>query len=276
MAKVVSRDGTEIAFDRLGDGPPVILVGGALCDRSAGAPGLAPLLARHFTVFSYDRRGRGASGDTAPYAVSREVEDIESLVAEAGGSSCAFGISSGAALALEAAIRGVSITRLALFEPPFRVGESGPRPPADLTTRVSELISSGRPGEAIEFFLTKAVGLPPEAVAQMRNAPMWPGLEALAHTLVYDFAIMGDGSFPAERAASLTVPTLAIGSEASPQWLRDAVQVVADTVPDAEPLFLKGQFHGVPSETLAPVLEEFFGGRDASRLATSSRQTGSD
>ena len=271
MGKVLSRDGTTIAFERSGKGPPVILVGGALSDRSAGAAGLAALLEPHFTVFGYDRRGRGESGDTLPYAVAREIEDLEALVNEAGGSACVYGVSSGAALALEAAARGIGITRLALFEPPFRVGESAPRPPADLTTRVAELISSGRRGEAVEFFITKAVGLPSEAVAQMRNAPMWSGLEAMAHTLVYDFAIMGDGSVPGERAVSVTIPTLVIGSETSPKWLHDAVKVVADALPNAEPCFLAGQFHSVPPETLAPVLAEFFSGAEATRLATSLR-----
>src|ERR1700674_59467 len=233
MGKVLSKDGTTIAFDRSGHGPPVILVTGALSDRSSWM-GLPALLESRFTVFAYDRRGRGASGDTLPYAVAREVEDLEALVAEAGGAAGAFGVSSGAALALEAAVRGVAISRLALFEPPYRVDESAPRQPADLSTKVAQLTSSGRPGEAVENFMTKAVGLPSEAVARMRSGPMWPGIEALAHTLLQDFEIMGDGSFPADRAASVRVPTLVLGSEGSAPWLRRAVQAVGDAMPNAE------------------------------------------
>jgi pimeloyl-ACP methyl ester carboxylesterase len=271
VAKTFSRDGTAIAFDRLGSGPSIILVGGALSDRSAGAPGLAALLQPRFTVFTYDRRGRGGSGDTVPYAVAREVEDLEAVITEAGGSAFLYGVSSGAALALEAAASGLPITGLALFEPPFRVNGNFPRPPDDLTKTVEDLTSSGRRGDAVEAFLTKAVGLPPEAIAQMRNSPMWTGLEATAHTLVYDFTIMGDGSFPAERAASVTVRTLVIGSEASPPWLRQAVQTVADTLPNARPRFLAGQFHSVPRETLARVLEEFFVGDVVTGAERSSR-----
>jgi len=262
MGKIFSKDGTAIAFDRQGSGPPIIIVAGALSDRSAGAPGLVTLLQKHFTVFSYDRRGRGASGDTAPYSVDREIEDIEALIAEAGGSAGAYGVSSGAALALEAAAHRLAITKLALFEPPYRVNDSAPKPPADLTARVAEMTASGRNGEAVELFITKAVGLPPEAVAQMRNAPMWTGLEAMAPTLVYDFTIMGDGSFDAGRMASVTTPTLAIASNTSPPWLRQAVQAVADALPNGETEFLEGQFHNVPPERLAPVLEKFFSGAD--------------
>jgi len=271
MPTVASKDGTAIAFDRSGSGPPLILVAGALSDRSAGAPGLIPLLQPKFTVFTYDRRGRGASGDTAPYAVAREVEDLDAIVTAAGGSACVYGVSSGAALALEAAASGVSIAKLALFEPPYRVDDSVPRPPADLSQKVGELVSAGRRGDAVEYFLTKAVGLPSEAVAQMRTAPMWPGLEAFAPTLVYDFAVMGDGSIPIRRVASVTTPTLMIASETSPSWLQTAVRVVAESLPKARVRFLPGQFHNVPPQTLAPVLQEFFTGGDVARPAASSR-----
>jgi pimeloyl-ACP methyl ester carboxylesterase len=220
---------------------------------------------------AYDRRGRGGSGDTVPYAVAREVEDLEAVITEAGGSTFVYGVSSGAALTLEAAASGLAITRVALFEPPFRVDDNVPRPPGDLTETVAKLASSGRRGDAVEAFLTKAVGLPPEAVARMRNSPMWAGFEAMAHTLVYDFTIMGDGSFPTERAASVTAPTLVIGSEASPAWLRQAVETVANTLPNAQPLFLAGQFHGVPPETLARVLEEFFIGDSGTGARALSR-----
>ena len=272
MPTVLSKDGTAIAFDRAGSGPSLILVAGALSDRSASAPGLIPLLQSKFTVFAYDRRGRGASGDAAPYAVAREVEDLDAIVSAAGGSAYAYGVSSGAALALEAAASGVALSKLALFEPPYRADDSVPRPPVDLSQKIGEMVSAGRLGDAIEAFLTKAVGLPAEAVKQMRAAPMWPGLEAFAPSLLHDLAIMGDGSIPVGRIGSITAPTLVIASEASPPWLQKAVRTVAESLPKAQSRFLPGQFHNVPPQTLAPVLQEFFAGSEVGRSETSSRQ----
>jgi alpha-beta hydrolase superfamily lysophospholipase len=258
METTRSRDGTTIAFDRSGEGPPIILVGGAFTDRSSDAP-LAEQLERHFTAVTYDRRGRGSSGDTAPYAVDREIEDLEALIAKAGGSAIVYGKSSGAALALEASARGLPITGLALFEPPFIVDDSRPLPPGDLASPLSELTSAGRRGDAVELFITKAVGLPAEAVAQMRAAPMWPGLEAVAHTLAYDTTIMGPGnSLPAERAASVTVPTIVIESAGSPEWLSRAAHATADVLPDAKHRTLEGEFHDVAPEVLAAELTAFF------------------
>ena len=256
---VTSKDGTAIAFDRSGERSPIIFVGGALSDRTAVAP-VAALLAPHFTVFAYDRRGLGSSGDTAPYAVEREVEDLAALIDEAGGSAFVFGHSSGAALALEAAAHGLAITRLALYEPPFIVGNSRPRPPQDFAAQLAELIASGRRGDAVALFLTEAVEVPVAAVAQMRNAPMWPALEAAAHTLIYNMAIMGDFSMPAGRVASVTVPTLVLGGGESPAWARQAVQAVVDALPNAQRRTLAGQTHGAAPEILVPVLEEFFAG----------------
>ena len=184
METVTSNDGTAIAFDRLGDGPPVILVCGQSTDRSENA-GVAALLAPDFTVLNYDRRGRGDSGDTPPYAVEREVEDIEALIVEAGGSAFLYGASSGAALALEAAAGGLAIRKLALWEPPFVLDESL-RLPDDLVERYEEMIAAGRRGDVIEYFMTKVVGLPPEFVAHARKGQFWQAQEALAHTLVYD------------------------------------------------------------------------------------------
>jgi pimeloyl-ACP methyl ester carboxylesterase len=260
MKTVTSKDGTTIAFDRSGEGAPIIFVGGALSDRTGAAP-VAALLAPHFTVFTYDRRGLGSSGDTAPYAVDREVEDLEALINEAGGSAFVFGHSSGAALALEAAVHGLAITRLALYEPPFIVDDSRPHPPRDFAAQLAELIAAGRRGDAVALFFTKGVDLPAEAVAQMRNAPMWPAFEAVAHTLVYNIAIMGDFSVPSGRAGSVTIPTLVLDGGDSPAWARHAVQVVVDALPNAQRRTLKGQTHGAAPEVLAPVLEEFFAGR---------------
>jgi pimeloyl-ACP methyl ester carboxylesterase len=261
MDTVRSNDGTAIAFDRTGDGPPVILVGGALSDRSAGAD-LARHLGPRFTVFAYDRRGRGDSGDTPPYAVDREVEDLEALIVEAGGSACVFGHSSGAVLALEAAARGVAITKLALYEPPFVVDDTRPPLPEDYVARLAELVASDRPGEAVEYFMAKGVGVPDKVIAQMRNEPMWAAMEALAHTLAYDGTIMGDtmggGPLPADRWASVTVPTLVMDGGASPTWQRNAVRALAGILPDPRHRTLEGQMHGAAPEVLGPVLQEFF------------------
>lgn len=259
MDKACSSDGTSIAFEKSGNGPAIILVGGALSDRSAGAP-LAALLAPRFTVFSYDRRGRGDSGDTAPYAVEREVEDLAALIREAGGSAFVFGHSSGAALALEAAIHGLAITRLALYEPPYIVDDSRPRVPEDFPARLAGLLAADRRGDAVTLFMTEAVEVPAEMVDQMRQTPIWPAMEALAHTLMYDITIMGDNSLPTERAASVTVPTLVMDGGESPAWARNAVRALADALPAARRRTLEGQTHGVAPEAIAPVLAGFFAG----------------
>jgi pimeloyl-ACP methyl ester carboxylesterase len=256
MKKIHSKDGTTIALDRLGDGPPVILVCGGSVDRTANAP-LAELLAEHFTVFNYDRRGRGNSGDTLPYAVEREVEDLDVVIEVAGGSAFVYGTSSGGALALEAAASGLAITKLALWETPYILDE-GRQPPADTARIYTELVSAGRRGEAVEYFMGKVVGLPPEFVAQARNAPWWSAQEALAHTLAYDATIMGDYSLPTERLASVTVPTLVIAGGASFPWMSETAQALADVIPDAQHRTLEGQTHDVAPEALALVLVEFF------------------
>jgi len=258
MNSVTSKDGTTITFDRLGQGPPVILVCGGSVDRMSNAP-LAARLAEHFTVFNYDRRGRGNSGDTAPYAVEREVEDIDALVDEAGGSAFLYGSSSGAVLALEAARKlSTRITKVALWEPPFILDDTRPRPPADTAKTYTELVAAGRRGDAVEFFMAKVVGLPPEFVAQARTAPWWPAQEALAHTLAYDATIMGDYSLPTERVASVTVPTLVIDGGASFEWVGETAQALADILPHGQRRTLEGQTHDVAAEAIAPVLEEFF------------------
>jgi len=256
MNRVTSKDGTAIAFDRLGDGPPVVLVGGGSVDRSANAP-LAAQLAGHFTVFNYDRRGRGDSGDTPPYAVEREVEDIKAVMKEAGRSAFLFGTSSGAALALEAVASGLSVAKLALWEPPF-ILDGRPRPPADTADIFTKLVESGRRGDAVEFFMTKVVGLPPEFVAEARSSPWWPAQEAIAHTLAYDATVMGDYSLPMDRAAKVSVPTLVLVGGASWDWLRDTVLTLAGTLPKGEHRILEGQEHNVAPEVLAPALVEFF------------------
>ena len=265
VGRVISKDGTAITFDQSGKGPVLILVAGALSDRSSNAR-LAALLAPHFTVINYDRRGRGDSGDTKPYAAQREVEDIEALIDKAGGSAFVFGSSSGAVLALEATSKlATKIKKQALFEPPFIVDNSRPPVPADFWTQVSKFVSSGRRGEAVELFMTKAVGVPAEFVAQMRNMPMWPGLETLAHTLPYDGAILGDTiagkPLPAKRWASATAPTLVIDGANSDGWLRHSARSLADILPNARHRELEGQDHSATftaPQVFVPVLVEFF------------------
>ncbi len=260
MHQVTSRDGTTIAYDQTGSGPAVIFVGGAWSYRAyVGNARLAELLRDRFTVISYDRRGRGDSGDTKPYAVAREVEDLDALIQAAGGSAHVYGMSSGAALALEAAASGLNITRLALYEPPYMVGEGGHRPPADHQQHLVSLIAADRRSEANLYFMRKVMGIPALIVFVMRLFPFWSKLKAVAHTLPYDSAIMGDFSLPTARAAAVRVPTLVIGGEKSPEVLRRAVQAVADVVPLAERRVLKGQTHNVSMKVLAPVLAEFFG-----------------
>src|SRR5262249_24537796 len=229
MQKVISKDGAEIAFDKTGQGPAVILVDGALCYRSFGPmPKLAPLLAPYFTVYVYDRRGRGDSGATTPYAVEREIEDIEALIEEAGGSAFVLGLSSGAALALKAAAHGLKIKRLALYEPPFMVAQNGHRPPADHEAQLKNLIAADRRGDAVNFFMTSMVGPPAIFAFIMRLLPLWSKLKAVAHTLPHDAAIMVDFSLPTRLVSSITVTTLVMGGGKSPANLRHAVQAVAD------------------------------------------------
>ncbi|HEX7246490.1 MAG TPA: alpha/beta hydrolase [Actinomycetota bacterium] len=257
METVRSQDGTSIAFDRLGDGPPVVLVGGGSVDRASNAP-LADLLAASFTVFNYDRRGRGDSGDSAPYAVQREIEDIDAVIGAAGGSAFLYGTSSGAALALEAAAAGLDITKLALWEPPY-IPEGTPRPPADTARTFTELVDAGRRGDAVEHFMSKVVGLPDEFVAQARNAPFWAEQEALAHTLAYDATIMSDYSLPVDKASSVKVPTIVMAGTASFPWMSETARALADILPDGELRLLDGQTHDVSPDVMATALTEFFG-----------------
>ena len=260
MKTVTSKDGTPIAFDQAGTGPAVILVCGGSVDRMSNAP-LATLLAAHYTVFNYDRRGRGDSGDTAPYAVEREVEDIAAVVGAAGGAAYLYGISSGAALALEAArLLPTEITKLALYEPPFIIEGTRPPPPADSATTLSTLVAAGRRGDAAEYFMAQMVGLPAEFVAQARSSPWWPAQEAIAHTLAYDATVMGDYSLPAARAAAVTVPTLVIAGGATWDWLKTSAQALAAVIPAGQYRVLDGQTHAVAAEALAPVLVAFFTG----------------
>ncbi len=266
MNQVMSKDGTVIAFDRSGKGPAVILVGGAFQHRAIDPPTaqLCSRLASHFTVFHYDRRGRGDSGDTQPYAKEREMEDLGAVMAEAGGSASVFAMSSGGALALDAAANGLTITRLALYEPSFIVDTSRPPVPEDYLPHLTELVAKDHRDEAVAYFMTTAIGVPGDMVAGMRQSPMWPGLTAVAHTLPYDGAFVADlqrgKPLPTDRWANVTIPTLVMDGGASPTWMRNAAQAVVDVLPNAKLRTLEGQTHDVEASVLAPVLVEFFKG----------------
>jgi pimeloyl-ACP methyl ester carboxylesterase len=214
----------------------------------------------HFTVYAYDRRGRGDSGDTPPFAVEREVEDIEALITEAGGSACVYGISSGACLVFEAArILSGRIAKLALYEPPYNSDPESVRRFMEYRTRLGEVLALGRKGDAVELFM-RLVGASDEGVAQTRQSPAWPAFEAVAPTLPYDAAAMGDSSVPYERAASITVPTLVLDGGASLPFMHPTAVALAGALPNGQQRTLAAQTHDVAPEVLAPVLVEFFKG----------------
>lgn len=256
MDTVTSADGTTIAYERSGTGPALVVVPGAFCDRHSFAD-LGKLLAADFTVVLYDRRARGDSGDTPPVAVRREIEDLEALITAAGGSARVFGHSSGAALALEAAIAGLPVTALAVYEPPYVVG--GDRAPNDhLSADIDTALAAGLPGEAARAFLAQVVELPAPAIAGMERSPAWAHFTALARSLPYDLAVVGDQAVPVSRLPAITVPTLVIRGGDSPLWARNSVAAVAAAVPGARLSTMAGQTHQVAQDALAAVLLEFF------------------
>ena len=266
MNTVRSADGTTIAYTRAGQGPPLILIDGALCSRSFGPmPKLAGQLTPHFTVYTYDRRGRGESGDTAPYAADREVEDIEALVALAGETVYLHGTSSGAALALDAAKRLPAIGKLAVYEPPFIVDDTRPPMPDGFLARLNRLLADGRRGDVVKAFM-RLVGTPAIFTAVMPITPVWPKLKAVATTLPYDIAILQDHQrgmpFTAGEWAGVKVPTLVAVGGKSPAWMTNATRALADALPDASYRTLPGQNHMVKAQALAPVLTEFFASGD--------------
>lgn len=276
MSTIRSKDGTSIAFDRLGGGPPVVLIHPAFGHRSFDPPmaELARLLSAQFTVFTYDRRGRGESGDTPPYAIEREIEDLDAILAKARRNAHVYGMSSGAVLALEAANTGLSITKLALNEPPFVIDDTRPPYPADFVAHLTKLVSSGQRDDAVEYFM-RNVGVPAEVIGQMRSQPMWPAFEAVAPTLVYDGTIMGDTQqgrpLPRARVASVKAPALVIVSSESATWMLNSARALADLLPDAQVRTLQGPFHAIPPQVLAPALIEFFGGPTGQTKAKISR-----
>lgn len=262
MTKVISKDGTSIAFDRMGKGPTVILVDGALGYRAFGPMGpLAALLAPHMSVITYDRRGRGESGNTQPYALAREVEDINALIDAAGGPAALFGTSSGGCLALEAAIQlGDKVKKLALWEAPYDDTPSAAPAWKEYRRQLEQFLAAGRRGDAVALFM-QFVGTPPNMIDGMRQSPMWPTFEAVAPTLVYDATATGeDRHVPARRAAAVTAPTLVLNGTFLP-FMRDTAETLAAAIPHARHQTLEGQSHDVDVKVLAPVLIEFLTGQ---------------
>ncbi|MGC8627062.1 MAG: alpha/beta fold hydrolase [Acidimicrobiales bacterium] len=254
-----SADGTVIAYERRGEGPVLVLVPGALCDRKSKVSTPGHLLDQDFTVVTYDRRGRGDSGDSPRYSVDREIEDLAAVVHTAGGSAFVFGHSSGAILALRAARAGVPIVRLAVYEPPFVLRGTRPRPAADLAKRTRDLIAEGRRADALRLGLAEAMALSPEALASIEASRLWPGLLAIAHTFAYDLEVCGPGNvLPENEMAQLGVPVLVIDGNESPSWARASTARLAAVIPGAQQVTLAGQDHRARAEALAPVLREFY------------------
>jgi pimeloyl-ACP methyl ester carboxylesterase len=263
MRTITSKDGTTIAFDQSGQGPALILVGGMFeqraLDTETAQLAVLPLMKQHFTVYHYDRRGRGASSDTQPYAVEREIEDIEALIDEAGGSAFLFGMSSGAALAFEAALAlGGKVKKLAMHEPPFNDDDDARQTWKDFREKLKDALAAGRRGDAVALFMT-LLGVPADHIPEMRQYPMWPMWEAAAPTMAYDAAVLGEeASVPTERAAGLAVPALILDSGASYPFMHTTAVALAKAIPNAQHRTLEGQTHEVSPQVLALVLVEFF------------------
>jgi pimeloyl-ACP methyl ester carboxylesterase len=262
VSRVTSGDGTSIAYDRQGSGPAVILIGGGLVDPATGRAGrwenapLAAELSARFTVVNYERRGRGDSGDSRPYAVARELEDLDALIAEAGAPAHLYGISSGGALALEATAAGLAVNRLAVYEVPYFVADDALQRWREYVEQLGLALGEGRRGDAVELFM-RVAGATEEMVAGARSSPAWPGLEAVAHTLAYDAACIGDGRPPTARLATITRPVL-VTTGGGEGFFEEAADAIAAGVPRAERLTLEGQTHVADPKVVAPVLERFF------------------
>jgi pimeloyl-ACP methyl ester carboxylesterase len=263
MPTVTSKDSTTIAFNKTGSGPALILVGGMFEQRAMESEtsklAVDPTLAQHFTVYHYDRRGRGDSTDTLPFAVEREIEDIDALIADAGGSAFVFGISSGAALAFEAALKlGSKVKKLALYEPPYNDDPDARQAWVNFRKQLAEVLAQGRNSDAVGLFMM-LLGVPPEGVEEMHQYPMWPMWEAIAPTIAYDAAAVGEEAVvPAAKAAGLRIPALVMSGSESYPFMHASAQALAAAIPNGEYRGLEGQTHEVAPEVLAPVLVEFF------------------
>jgi pimeloyl-ACP methyl ester carboxylesterase len=260
-AYAVSADGTRIAYESAGSGPPLVIVGGAFATR-ADARALVDALSERFTAVCYDRRGRGDSGDTQPYAPEREVDDLRALIGTLGGAAFVHGHSSGGALSLDAVAGGLPITKLAVYEPPFTIDDSRPPYPDDFVATLRELVEAGRSGDAVAAFYRTGLLMPEAQIEKERKASNWPHLESLAHTLIYDYEVLGDRisgrPLPASMAESITIPVLILEGGDSPPTLRNPAAALAALLPNARKRTLDGQGHGAPADVLAPILESFF------------------
>ena len=276
MEKVRSKDGTLIAYEKTGSGPALILVDGALCYRSFGpSPKLVPLLAKHFTVFAYDRRGRGDSTNTQPYAPEREVEDIAALIDAAGGSAYVFGLSSGAALALEAANSGLPIEKLALYEAPFIVDNARTPLPADFLDKLNDMLAVDDRGGAVRAFM-KLVGMPAIVAHLMRFFPGWSKLKSVAHTLPHDMIIMRDHQqgkpLPRDRWTSVDAEATVMYGGKSPAWMKSGAKNLADVLTGSRLRDLPGQTHMINVKVLAPALIDVFRGQAKHETAALKEQ----
>ena len=249
-----SADGTQIAYDRTGEGPVLILVGGAFSDRH-GAAALVPLLSGNFSVVTVDRRGRGDSTDTPPYAPAREVEDLTALIAAVGGTAYVHGHSSGAVLALEAAAVGAPITRLSVYEPPYLTDRSGGEEASATARKIQDALDAEDRDTAVETFI-RSTGAPFDPA--MKASPWWPNMVVVAHTLPYDMALVGDSTVPTERLAKIRVPTLGLYGGASAAWARESIEAVTGAIPGATRMVVEGQTHAAAPDVIAPILIDYF------------------
>jgi pimeloyl-ACP methyl ester carboxylesterase len=250
-----SKDGTRIAFEKVGHGPALIIVGGALAHRQGGKR-LAGKLMERFTVYLYDRRGRGESSDTKPYAVDREIEDLGAIIEQAGNKASLYGVSSGAALTLQGAAKlgPAKVSKLAIYDAPYGQGE---RDFEEQKDRINQLVQTGTPGDAATFFFS-AIGTPPPALEQIKRSPEWEAMKKMDFTLVYDYAVLGSGAVP-DAVKQITSPTLVMVGEKSMAFMHQSADRIAELVPNAERKTIKGQAHQAAPETMAPLLIEFFG-----------------
>jgi pimeloyl-ACP methyl ester carboxylesterase len=258
MEKAISKDGTIIAYDKTGNGPALIVILGALNSRKSGSK-LAKLLTSRFTVITYDRRGRGNSTDTATYSPQCEVQDISALIDAVGEPVFLYGHSSGAALALEAAMKlSKKIAKLAIYEVPYAIDNNARNAANEYYKALKKLLIAGRNDDAVALFV-QSVGVSDNQIQAMKRLPMWKGLVKLAPTLAYDSEVLGEGhALPAARLSKITIPTLVMHGSAGAPFMRDAASAVSEAIPQAQLCTLAHQTHGVSPKVLVPVLEEFF------------------
>lgn len=260
---LLSRDGTRIAYSRIGKGAPLVLVDGALCHRKFGPnPALARRLQDKFTVYTYDRRGRSESGDTLPYEPVREIEDLSTLVREIGEPPFLYGISSGAALVLDALQKGLRAKKVAVYEAPFITDSQGPRIPRDFLSRIEQSLNQGQPDRALTSFFQQGIGLSPFVIRLMKWFPAWKSLKKLAHTLPYDLRILGHENqgnpLPLTRWNQVQIPTLVMAGSQSPAWMKNSMKEWSEILPQGSYEVLKGQDHRVSAAAMSRALQSWF------------------